>query len=107
MNSHRGCRWVPATRDNCLGAEYPPFRACPVNLTRREAMAADVVMVNDHHFFADLVVRERGMAAPLPTVRVFSLLASSYPRGNWRRSRATCCPRDGGKLAEWRTGKAS
>ena len=71
MNSHRGCRWLPPTRDNCLGAEYPPFRACPVNLTRREAMAADVVMVNDHHFFADLVVRERGMAEPLPTVRVF------------------------------------
>ncbi len=33
-------------------------------------MAADVVIVNHHLFFADLVVRESGMAELLPTVRV-------------------------------------
>ena len=61
---------VTSTRDNCLGSQCPKFRACHVNLARREALAADVVVVNHHLFFADLAVRESGMAELLPTVRV-------------------------------------
>ena len=61
---------VTSTRDNCLGAQCPQFRACHVNLARREALAADVVVVNHHLFFADLAVRESGMAELLPSVRV-------------------------------------
>jgi len=61
---------VTSTRENCLGAECPQWRACHVNLARRQAMAADVVVVNHHLFFADLAVRESGMAELLPTVRV-------------------------------------
>lgn len=62
--------WVTSTRDNCLGSDCPQFRACHVNLARREALAADVVVINHHLFFADLAVRESGMAELLPTVRV-------------------------------------
>lgn len=61
---------VTSTRDNCLGSQCPQFRACHVNLARREALAADVVVINHHLFFADLAVRESGMAEILPTVRV-------------------------------------
>ena len=61
---------VTSTRDNCLGSDCPRFRSCHVNLARREALAADVVVVNHHLFFADLTVRESGMAELLPTVRV-------------------------------------
>lgn len=61
---------VTSTRENCLGAQCPQFRACHVNLARREAMAADVVVINHHLFFADLAVRESGMAELLPTVRI-------------------------------------
>jgi len=61
---------VTSTRENCLGAECPQFRACHVNLARRVAMAADVVVINHHLFFADLAIRESGMAELLPTVRV-------------------------------------
>ena len=61
---------VTSTRDNCLGAQCPRFRACHVNLARREALAADVVVINHHLFFADLAVRESGMAELLPSVRV-------------------------------------
>jgi ATP-dependent DNA helicase DinG len=61
---------VTSTRDNCLGSQCPKFRACHVNLARREALAADVVVVNHHLFFADLAVRESGMAELLPSVRV-------------------------------------
>ncbi|HSV45090.1 MAG TPA: ATP-dependent DNA helicase [Ramlibacter sp.] len=61
---------VTSTRDNCLGAQCPRFRACHVNQARREALAAEVVVVNHHLFFADLAVRESGMAELLPTVKV-------------------------------------
>ena len=61
---------VTSTRENCLGSQCPQFRSCHVNLARREAMAADVVVINHHLFFADLAVRESGMAELLPTVRI-------------------------------------
>ena len=62
--------WITSTRDNCLGSDCPQFRACHVNQARREALAADVVVINHHLFFADLAVRESGMAELLPSVRV-------------------------------------
>ena len=61
---------ITSTRENCLGAACPQFKACHVNLARREALAADVVVINHHLFFADLAVRETGMAELLPSVRV-------------------------------------
>jgi len=61
---------VTSTRDNCLGSQCPRFRACHVNLARREAMVADVVVINHHLFFADLAVRESGVAELLPSVRI-------------------------------------
>jgi len=61
---------VTSTRENCLGSQCPRVRDCHVNLARREALAADVVVVNHHVFFADLAVRESGMAELLPTTRV-------------------------------------
>lgn len=62
--------FVTSTRENCLGSQCPRFRACHVNLARREALDADVVVINHHLFFADLAVRESGMAELLPSVRV-------------------------------------
>ncbi|WP_343592579.1 ATP-dependent DNA helicase [Paracidovorax wautersii] len=61
---------VTSTRENCLGSGCPRLRECHVNLARREALAADVVVINHHLFFADLAVRESGMAELLPSVRV-------------------------------------
>ena len=60
---------VTSTRDNCVGAECPQFRACHVNLARREAMVADIVVINHHLFFADMAVRDSGVAELLPTVK--------------------------------------
>ena len=59
---------VTSTRDNCLGQECPQFRECYVVKARREAMAADLVVVNHHLFFADLTLRDSGVAELLPTV---------------------------------------
>jgi ATP-dependent DNA helicase DinG len=60
---------VTSTRDNCLGSPCPNFKSCHVNLARKEAMAADVVVINHHLFFADLNVRDTGMAELLPSVQ--------------------------------------
>jgi ATP-dependent DNA helicase DinG len=60
---------VTSTRDNCLGSQCPEFRDCHVNQARREALAADVVVINHHLFFADLAIRESGMAELLPSVQ--------------------------------------
>ena len=59
---------VTSTRDNCLGSRCPQITHCHVNLARREAMAADVVVINHHLFFADLNIRESGVAELLPSV---------------------------------------
>jgi len=59
---------VTSTRDNCLGTECPEHRNCHVMQARREAMAADLVVVNHHLFFADMALRDSGVAELLPTV---------------------------------------
>ncbi|UZG42894.1 ATP-dependent DNA helicase [Caldimonas thermodepolymerans] len=61
---------VTSSRDNCLGSDCPSYRSCHVMKARREALAADVVVVNHHLFFADLALRETGMAELLPSVDV-------------------------------------
>ncbi len=61
---------VSSTRDNCLGADCPEFRACHVVKARRDAMEADVVVVNHHLFFADMTLRGSGVAELLPSVEV-------------------------------------
>lgn len=60
---------VTSTRGNCLGAQCPRIAQCHVYQARREALAADVVVINHHLFFADLGVRESGVAELLPSVR--------------------------------------
>ena len=60
--------WAHATstRENCLGQECPDYSDCFVMRARRNALAADVVVVNHHLFFADVVLRDEGIAELLP-----------------------------------------
>jgi ATP-dependent DNA helicase DinG len=58
--------WVTSTRDNCLGPECPVFDRCHVVNARRNAQAADIVVVNHHLLMADLVLKEEGFADLLP-----------------------------------------
>jgi ATP-dependent DNA helicase DinG len=55
-----------STRENCLGQECPRYQDCFVMKARRGALAADVVVVNHHLFFADVVLRDEGVAELLP-----------------------------------------
>ncbi|MBS1189067.1 MAG: ATP-dependent helicase [Rhodocyclaceae bacterium] len=57
---------VTSTRENCLGQDCPSYKECFVMAARREAMAADLVVVNHHLFFADVMLRDEGMAELLP-----------------------------------------
>jgi len=55
-----------STRDNCLGQECPNVKECFVLNARREALAADIVVVNHHLFFADVMLRDEGLGELLP-----------------------------------------
>jgi len=59
---------VTSTVDNCIGQECEYFRDCFVVRARRAAMEADVVVINHHLLFADMVLREEGFGELLPGV---------------------------------------
>jgi ATP-dependent DNA helicase DinG len=58
---------VTSTRDTCLGAECQYYQDCFVMKARREAQQADVVVVNHHLFFADVALKDTGVAELLPS----------------------------------------
>jgi len=57
---------VTSTRENCLGQECPQHKECFVLKARSDAMKADIVVVNHHLFFADVMLRDEGVAELLP-----------------------------------------
>jgi ATP-dependent DNA helicase DinG len=57
---------VTSTRDNCLGGDCNFYKECFVMEARKLALAADVVVVNHHLFFADVMLRDEGVAELLP-----------------------------------------
>lgn len=58
---------VTSTRDTCLGAECQYYQDCFVMKARKEAQQADVVVVNHHLFFADVALKDTGVAELLPS----------------------------------------
>jgi ATP-dependent DNA helicase DinG len=62
-----------STRENCLGQECPRYQDCFVMKARRAALGADVVVVNHHLFFADVVLRDEGVAELLPACNTIIL----------------------------------
>jgi len=59
-DSHPVWQQVTSTRDNCLGNLCPDLSRCHVALARREALEADIVIVNHHLLLADLALKEDG-----------------------------------------------
>src|SRR5260370_29320226 len=57
---------IPSTRENCLGQECPQFSRCHVIEARRNAQAADIVVVNHHLLLADLALKDEGFGDLLP-----------------------------------------
>lgn len=59
-DSHPVWPLVTSTRDNCLGNKCPEISRCHVAIARREALEADIVIVNHHLLLADLALKEDG-----------------------------------------------
>lgn len=57
---------VTSTRENCLGSECAHYKNCFVMEARKQALSADVVVVNHHLFFADVMLRDEGLSEFLP-----------------------------------------
>ncbi|MFH1604817.1 MAG: ATP-dependent DNA helicase, partial [Pseudomonadota bacterium] len=55
-----------STRENCLGQDCKRYKECFVMAARREALSADIVVVNHHLFFADVMLKDEGVAELLP-----------------------------------------
>jgi ATP-dependent DNA helicase DinG len=66
-DSHPIWPQVTSTRENCLGIRCPEISRCHVALARREALDADIVIVNHHLLLADLVLKEDGFGDILGT----------------------------------------
>jgi ATP-dependent DNA helicase DinG len=64
---------VTSTPENCLGTECPFFEDCHVVKARREAMEADIVVVNHHLLMADLALKQEGFGEILPGADAFIL----------------------------------
>ncbi|HEX4943130.1 MAG TPA: ATP-dependent DNA helicase, partial [Usitatibacteraceae bacterium] len=61
--------WARATstRENCLGSKCRHYEDCFVMKARKAANDADLVVVNHHLFFADVVLRDEGVKDLLPS----------------------------------------
>ncbi|MCA3042746.1 MAG: ATP-dependent DNA helicase [Rhodocyclaceae bacterium] len=64
----RASAWNQAisTRENCLGSQCSRYEECFVMKARKKAMESEVVVVNHHLFFADLVLKDDGAQDLLP-----------------------------------------
>ncbi len=60
--------WMSATArpDQCLGQQCPEIKNCHTAKAKRNAMLADVVVVNHHLLCADIAMRNEGYAEVLP-----------------------------------------
>jgi len=57
---------VTSTRENCLGQDCEFHAQCFVLEARRKAQQADIVVVNHHLFFADVMLKDEGAGELLP-----------------------------------------
>ena len=62
---------VTSSTENCLGQECEFFQECFVVKARRNALEADVLVINHHLLFADMVLREEGFGELLPGADAF------------------------------------
>ena len=62
---------VTSTADNCLGGECDSWEKCFIVNARKEAQAADVVVINHHLLLADMTLKNEGFAELLPDADAF------------------------------------
>lgn len=57
---------IASSGETCLGPKCPHYEECFVSRARKRAQAAEIVVVNHHLFFTDLMVREYGGTGVIP-----------------------------------------
>lgn len=62
---------VTSTADNCLGQTCPQWQDCFLVKARRRAYEAQVLVINHHLLFADLVLKGEGFGELLPGADAF------------------------------------
>jgi len=62
---------VTSTTDNCLGTECQFVSDCCVLNARKQALQADIIIVNHHLFFADMALKEEGFGEIIPGADVY------------------------------------
>jgi len=62
---------VTSTADNCLGGECDSWDSCFIAKARKDAQAADVVVINHHLLLADMTLKNEGFAELLPAADAF------------------------------------
>lgn len=67
---HDAWAYATSTRDNCLGQDCPDWERCFVIRARKEAQAADLVVINHHLYCADSSLKDEGVAELLPSANV-------------------------------------
>ncbi len=65
--------YATSTRDNCLGQDCSDYKECFVMSARKQALSADVVVVNHHLFFADAMLKDEGIVELLPAANTIIL----------------------------------
>jgi ATP-dependent DNA helicase DinG len=59
-------RQINSGTETCMGGKCPDQERCFITAMRREAVKADLLIVNHHLFFADLSVKEKGYGGVIP-----------------------------------------
>lgn len=59
---------ITSTVDNCLGRDCPDYDQCYLVKARKNALEADVIVVNHHLFFADMALKDTGFGELIPAV---------------------------------------
>ncbi|MCK4833423.1 MAG: ATP-dependent DNA helicase [Gammaproteobacteria bacterium] len=62
---------VTSTADNCLGSDCDKWDSCFIVNARKNAQAADVVVINHHLLLADMTLKNEGFAELLPEADAF------------------------------------
>jgi len=57
---------VTSTKDNCMGQDCEYYKSCFLIKARKKAITSEVVIVNHHLFFADLVLKDAELSEILP-----------------------------------------
>jgi ATP-dependent DNA helicase DinG len=61
---------LASTSELCLGSKCIHWKSCYFNKLRRRASKAQLVIVNHHLFFADLIIKNEGFHSSLPNFEV-------------------------------------